>query len=309
MRTHFPAALGAIVATHVSAHSFVTNININNELYNGYHPTTPDTDPGTIIGWSTTAFDQGYVNQTGYTTEEIICHRDALNAHAHARVSAGENIHIQWNGWPNSHKGPVVDYLASCGTGTGKTCEDVDKNDLEFFKIGELGLIDGADESTGPGGVWATDLLIANNNSWVVEIPSNIRPGYYVLRTEIISLHNASNVTGAQNYPQCVNLWITGDGTEVYEGVKGKELYSPDEPSVFLDIYAGVLEEYDIPGPKVIGGGNTDVPELSHPVPTEGGPVYTGTETTPVATDGVRATGTVGRGRSRFTSVPRASRR
>ncbi|KAI1423522.1 glycosyl hydrolase family 61-domain-containing protein [Xylaria sp. FL1777] len=268
-------------ASLCAAHSFVSNINIDRLMYDGFHPPTPDSDP-LAVGWFTTAFDQGYVNQTGFTTEEIICHRGSRNANAHAIVSAGDRIHVQWNGWPISHKGPVMDYLASCGE--NQTCEKVDKNDLSFFKISELGLLDWSNTTAGPGGLWATDLLIANNNSWIVEIPSQIKPGFYVLRTEIIALHNASNEIGSQNYPQCLNIRIAGNGTVLPSGTPGKKLYSPNDPSVHLDIYED-LSTYKIPGPTVMSGVKADtIPPLSHPVPTGPGAIYIGTATTPVAT-------------------------
>ncbi|KAI1341148.1 putative endo-1,4-beta-glucanase [Xylariaceae sp. FL0016] len=270
MRSFTSALLAALAgATHVTAHSFVSNINIDRLSYNGFHPPTPNSDP-LAVGWSTTAFDQGYVNQTGYQTPDIICHRGAANAKAHARVAAGDTIHIQWNGWPQSHKGPVIDYLASCGDAG---CEAVDKNALRLFKISEAGLIDGAEAP----GTWATDQLIANNNSWVVEVPPQLRPGFYVLRTEIIALHNASHAIGAQNYPQCVNLQVEGGGTVLPSGgLPGQALYDPDDESMHLDIYAGV-STYRIPGPTVIAAAAAETVALSHPVPTGTGTVYTGT--------------------------------
>ncbi|KAI0152751.1 lytic polysaccharide monooxygenase [Xylariaceae sp. FL1272] len=272
-------AVVACSSSFCAAHSFISNINIDRLFYDGFSPATSSPDP-LAVGWSTTAVDQGYVNQTGYTTDEIICHRGSANARAHALVKAGDRIQLQWHGWPQSHKGPVMDYLASCGE--NKPCETVDKNDLRFFKIDEMGLINGTNATVGgPGGLWASDLLIANNNSWVVEIPSEIKPGFYVLRTEIIALHNASNALGAQNYPQCINLRIAGNGNLLPSGTLGKELYSPEDPSVHLDIYKG-LSTYKIPGPTPISVATT-VP-LSHPVPTSDGPVYTGTATTPVTT-------------------------
>ncbi|KAI1644615.1 glycoside hydrolase family 61 protein [Daldinia loculata] len=254
----------------VLAHSFVSNININRLSYDGFRPTEPDDHPF-AIGWSTTAFDQGYVNQTGYRTEEIICHRGAKNAKNHAPVSAGDIVHIQWNGWPESHKGPVLDYLASCGN----SCETVDKDALRFFKINQVGLIDGSKAL----GLWGSDQLIANNNSWMVEIPRQIQPGFYILRTEIISLHNASHEIGAQNYPQCINLQITSDGTELPSGILGEELYDPDDPSMHLDIYDGV-STYRIPGPTLISGIETVT--LSHPLPTGSGIPFTGFTTSAV---------------------------
>ncbi|KAI1265457.1 lytic polysaccharide monooxygenase [Xylariaceae sp. FL1019] len=272
-------AFVAFNSSYCAAHSFISNINIDRLFYDGFSPSTSSPDP-LAVGWSTTAVDQGYVNQTGYTTDEIICHRGSSNARAHVQVTAGDRIQLQWHGWPQSHKGPVIDYLASCGE--KKPCEAVDKTDLRFFKIDEMGLINGTNATVGgPGGLWATDMLIANNNSWVVEIPSQIKPGFYVLRTEIIALHNASNALGAQNYPQCINLRIAGTGNLLPSGTLGKELYSPDDPSVHLDIYEG-LSTYKIPGPTPISVATTV--SLSHPVPTSDGPVYTGTATTPVTT-------------------------
>ncbi|KAI1801347.1 glycoside hydrolase family 61 protein [Daldinia bambusicola] len=255
----------------VLAHSFVSNINIKGLSYDGFRPTEPDTHPF-AIGWSTTAFDQGYINQTGYQTEEIICHRGAKNAKGHAPVSAGGIVHIQWNGWPQSHKGPVLDYLASCG----RSCETVDKDALRFFKINQVGLVDG---SKAPG-LWGSDQLIANNNSWMVEIPQRIQSGYYVLRTEIISLHNASREIGAQNYPQCINLQIIGDGAEAPLGTLGKELYDPDDPSMRLDIYG--VSTYNIPGPTLISDAQTVT--LSHPLPTGSGTPLTEFATSVVPT-------------------------
>ncbi|KAI0168896.1 glycoside hydrolase family 61 protein [Hypoxylon sp. FL1284] len=261
-------ALLALLADPVAlAHSFVSNININGLYYDGFRPTEPTTHPFTI-GWSTTAFDQGYVNQTGYRTEEIICHQGARNARGHAPVSAGDVVHIQWNGWPQSHKGPVMDYLASCGA----SCETVDKNALRFFKINQVGLVDGSEAP----GLWGSDQLIANNNSWVVEIPRTIQPGFYVLRTEIIALHNASYETGAQNYPQCINLQIKGEGTQKPEGVLGRDLYDPEDPSMHLDIL-DEMSAYQIPGPTPIAGVETLT--LSHPLPTGAGTPLTGNGT------------------------------
>ncbi|OTA79120.1 glycoside hydrolase family 61 protein [Hypoxylon sp. CO27-5] len=256
----------------VSAHSFLTNININGLSYDGFRPTEPDAHP-IVIGWSTTASDQGYVNQTGYRTEAIICHRGAKNAKGHAPVSAGGIVHLQWNGWPESHKGPVMDYLAPCDG----SCETVDKNALRFFKIDQVGLVDG---SKAPG-LWGSDQLIANNNSWVVEIPRQIQPGFYVLRTEIIALHNASHEIGAQNYPQCINLEIIGKGSNLPSGVLGKELYDPNDTSMRLDIYKGV-STYKIPGPTPIAGARTVT--LSHPFPTGSGTPLTGTATATIST-------------------------
>lgn len=187
--------LGAAIsgAVAVAAHGHVDNIVINGVSYAGYDPTSYPymSDPPTVVGWTASDTDNGYVAPDAYASGDIICHKDAKNAGGYATAAAGDSVYIQWSTWPESHKGPVIDYLANCNG----DCITVDKTTLEFFKIDAVGLVD---DSTTPG-TWGTDQLIANNNSWLVQIPSDIAPGQYVLRHEIIALHSAENVDGAQN--------------------------------------------------------------------------------------------------------------
>jgi len=135
--------------------------------------------------------------------------------------------------------------LANCNG----DCTTVDKTTLDFFKIDGVGLID---DTTIPG-TWASDTLIANNNSWTVSIPSDIAPGNYVLRHEIIALHSAGSVDGAQNYPQCVNLEVTGSGTATPSGVLGTALYNETDPGIQINIYQS-LATYIVPGPTLYSG-------------------------------------------------------
>lgn len=77
-------------------------------------------------------------------------------------------------------------------------------NQVDFFKI---------DESTyfPKTGLWGTHALIANNNTQTVTIPSDLKPGTYVVRHEIIALHHAwqenadKKTSGAQPYPLCIS--------------------------------------------------------------------------------------------------------
>lgn len=46
-------------------------------------------------------------------------------------------------------------------------------------------------------------VCIANNLTSTVAIPSDIAPGNYIIRHEIIALHSAGQENGAQSYPQC----------------------------------------------------------------------------------------------------------
>jgi hypothetical protein len=240
------AVLGSLAAS-VSAHGIVQGIVAGGKWYSGYNPSFQYADPPpTVIGWSTPEDqDLGFVAPDAYSDPDIICHKGATPGGASAKVAAGSVVELQWTVWPDSHHGPVIDYLAKCSG----SCTNADKTSLEFFKIDQGGLIDGST----PPGTWASDQLIANNNSWVVTIPKSIAPGNYVLRHEIIALHSAGNEDGAQNYPQCINLQITGSGSDSPSGTLGTALYKADDPGILINIYTE-LSTYKIPGPSLIAG-------------------------------------------------------
>ncbi|TVY16394.1 Endoglucanase-4 [Lachnellula arida] len=242
------AITGALAfVSRVAAHGTVTGIVADGVYYEGYHASNQylAVQP-VVVGWSTPE-DQsnGFIDPNNYTTSEIICHLGATNAQTSATVAAGGSVELQWSAWPSSHHGPVIDYLANCNG----DCKTVDKTTLEFFKIDGVGLVS---DTTIPGD-WATDTLIANNNSWTVSIPTDIAPGNYVLRHEIIALHSAGEADGAQNYPQCVNLEVTGSGTATPSGTLGTSLYTPSDAGISINIYQS-LSTYVVPGPTLYSG-------------------------------------------------------
>ena len=292
---HHTSLLASVlsVATQVAAHGHISNIVINGVSFNGWdigsYPYMED--PPVVVAWETPNTSNGFMSPNEYTTDDIICHRDAKNARGHAVVAAGDRIHLQWTPWPESHHGPVISYLANCGA----SCETVDKTTLEFFKIDGVGLVDG---STVPG-YWGDDQLIENNNSWMVEIPSSIAPGFYVLRHELIALHGAFSENGAQNYPQCFNLEITGSGSAKPSGVLGTDLYTPTDPGILIDIYKS-LSTYVIPGPTMIPGA-ASIQQTTSAITATGTPVTgsgsggddstpTSPPTTPTATPTITTT-------------------
>lgn len=196
-----------------------------------------------VVVWSTPQdLSNGPVLPQDYANPDIICHVNATAAPISASVTAGTNVTVFWTkDYPKSHTGPMLSFLAAC---PGNDCTKADKTKLKFFKVDAQGLIDG----TKPPGVWATDVMVANNASWSFEIPPNIKAGQYVLRHETIALHQAQGENGAQNYPFCMNLDIKGSGTAQPEGVLGTELYNKTDPGLVVNIFKP-LTEYTIPGP------------------------------------------------------------
>lgn len=244
VRTPIALALAA-GASMVSAHGYVSAWEIGGVTYKGFDEMWAVAQ-GTVTGnefiaWSDSASDNGYVAPDAYASGDIICHRDATNAKLNnATVAAGDSIKVTWNTWPDSHHGPIIDYIAPADDPT-----TVDKTTLEFIKIAESGLISGSNPGT-----WATDDLISNGLTWEIKIPSDLKAGNYVLRHEIIALHSAYSTDGAQNYPQCVNLQVTGSGSEQPAGTLGEALYKESDAGIVFDIYSD-FSSYTIPGPTL----------------------------------------------------------
>ncbi|KAK0706908.1 glycosyl hydrolase family 61-domain-containing protein [Lasiosphaeria miniovina] len=226
----------------MSCHGRATNSILT---YQGYNPSYQwSRPPPTVVGWSTPDDLQNtFVSPTAYASPDIVCHLGATPAGAAAPVNAGDTIEIQWTPWPASHKGPVIDYLANCNG----PCQNVDKTKLKFFKIDEVGLVDAA------SGTFGASQLTNNNNSWVVRIPTDIAPGNYVLRHEIIALHAAGQTNGAQNYPFCFSLAISGSGTANPAGIPATQFYAANNPGIKFDLFSK-FTSYQIPGPPLYSG-------------------------------------------------------
>lgn len=230
--------------------------------YEGYDPSYQWVNPAPItVGWKTpSVLDNGFVAPAAYQNADIICHRSATNAMIAAPVKGGAKIELLWNTWPTSHKGPIMDYLANCNG----PCETVDKTTLKWFKIDELALLDPKTSY----GTWSTDVMIANNITWTVVIPPTIASGNYILRHEIIALHAATALNGAQNYPFCFNLAISTKGTEKPTGVLATTFYNEKDPGVMYNIDVNPpIPAYTIPGPALWTGAVTHS-QTAMPKPT-----------------------------------------
>ncbi|KAI5210546.1 glycoside hydrolase [Aureobasidium subglaciale] len=236
--------------TTVTAHGFVQGIvTPGKKWYPGAQPwwrVNPSIPHAKSAGWSSLNQDLGFVSPSDYGTANIACHKSAKSTNTRIPVNAGDKVKLLWSDWPESHKGPVLTYLAKCPG----DCSIVNPTTLDWFKIDQGGLING---NPAPG-TWATDTLIANNMSWTITIPSSLLAGSYVLRHEIIALHNADHDNGAQNYPNCINFQISGKGTAKPAGVKYNKLYTAQSKGIAVSIYWPTLTSYTFPGPALWKG-------------------------------------------------------
>ncbi|RAL62763.1 hypothetical protein DID88_004605 [Monilinia fructigena] len=235
----------------VGAHGTVSGIVADGIYYNGYNPSYQYISPAPVtVGWLIPQdLDNGFVAPSAYASSDIICHKAATPAQIEAPSPQEERLSF------NGHHGP---YLT----------KDLSSITLPTAMVGMIS------PTSQTSGYWGTDVLIANNNSWTVKIPSNIATGNYVLRHEIIALHAAGSANGAQNYPQCVSLAIKGTGTTNPAGVSATTFYTPTDPGILFDIY-GTLTNYTIPGPALYSGAATVTQTLPGPPTATASGIYT----------------------------------
>jgi cellulase len=224
-------------------------------------------------------FDASSTNRN--RSPNIIAHIDASPSPYTVEAPAGDDVTFHWHhsgscggdeeGWDCSHHGWTATYLAPCNG----DCKDVEKTDLEFFKIHQSALIDyrkgrySSGAAQGQTGYWGTDAIFYDNkNSQSVKIPSEIPSGNYVLRTEVVSIHNNGDVSNRQFWPQAFNIKVTGgdDGAKVPAGKKGTQLYKASDELLQWDLYwhtAGETIE-DAPGPQLASVASASKARRSH---------------------------------------------
>jgi len=235
--------------TSVLGHGYVKWIGVDNKLYPGFNPHVD-----AQISAKRIAFGQSYKNHPRYAPDNVLqpdiaCGSNPIRAGLQAPARAGSNITFGWSTWPITHNGPIMTYM-------GRYEGDLDKvnvNDVDFFKISELGLL--PDKVT-----WATNVLTANDNVTTVTIPHDIKAGNYIVRHELITLHfatedsryydAAAKTKGAQHFISCFNIEVNGEGNVQPTGVKFPGGYKPGDPGIYFDIYRNITP-YPIPGPTL----------------------------------------------------------
>ncbi len=120
----------------------------------------------------------------------------------------------------------MLTYLASCGS---TACDQFDSSTAKWFKIDQLGR-----KTTGDKPWVQADLMTGTPAN--VTLPANLAPGGYILRHEIIALHLAETVGGAEFYPSCSQINVGGSGTGTPtddELVSLPGAYSDTDPGIF----------------------------------------------------------------------------
>ncbi|KAJ2987451.1 hypothetical protein NUW58_g4497 [Xylaria curta] len=236
------AACATVAQAHGTVSGFVTDSTWNQGfLLSYYYQVANGGKLPDISAWYAENLDNGFVEPNNFGTSDINCHKNSKPGSQIASVKAGGKIDFQWTVWPHDI-GPVLTYVAKCSG----DCASADKSALRWVKIDEAGW---------NAGSWASARLIANNNTWTTTVPSTLAPGNYVFRHEIIALHGGSSANGAQSYPQCFNIAITGSGTDNPTGTLGVDLYKANDAGILFNPYTS-FSSYPIPGPALYKSGS-----------------------------------------------------
>jgi len=162
---------------------------------------------------------------TNFSDPNLACRENARPPALKAPARAGAEVGFFWTPITRMHYGPALAYLGYMPT------PDTKPQDVKFFKIYEKGFDPTLNK-------WANQIASDNSDSWSIKLPSDIKPGTYVLRTELIALHgnmkelkNNQLRAQIQVYPYCFNLEISGSGTATPEGVNFPGAYKPTDPA------------------------------------------------------------------------------
>ncbi|TEB39530.1 glycoside hydrolase family 61 protein [Coprinellus micaceus] len=247
-------AILSLVA-YVAAHGYVQELTLGANLYTGYLPYYDPYHVPTPQRIVRRIPSNGPVEDL--TSIDLQCHGwseggivGSKPAPLVGTIAAGQTIHFNWTTWPDSHKGPLLTYMARVPAGTDITKWEPGTKAV-WFKIDHVG----KDQN----GKWtAVDALTGPNTVYSVRIPPKLKPGQYLVRHEILALHGAFNYPGVQAYPSCTQIEVTGSGNALpVEGlVAFPGAYTPETPGIVYDIYTHPTNAYPIPGPKAWTGGN-----------------------------------------------------
>ncbi|KAI5120061.1 hypothetical protein M0805_007811 [Coniferiporia weirii] len=188
---------------------------------------------------------------TSVTSDDIACNVNATPSSGLCAVNPGDQVTVEMHQQPGDrscadeaiggdHWGPMLAYMAKVSDATTAV-----GSSAGWFKISEMGL-----PSNNPE-YWATEVLNDNCGHFTFTIP-DVEPGQYLLRSEVIALHVASSVGGAQFYMSCFQVEVGGSGTASPATVNIPGAYGASDPGILIDIYTSP-KAYEIPGPTPFG--------------------------------------------------------
>ncbi|KAF5326685.1 hypothetical protein D9619_003963 [Psilocybe cf. subviscida] len=233
------AVLASFFVSQATAHGGVTSYVIGGTTYPGWQPYNSPTGQ-TSIERPYSSYDP--ILSVSASTLSCNNNGQASGAQLSATVPAGTSITAKWPQWTHA-EGPVMVYMAKCPG----ACSSANSASLDWFKISERGLISG----TLAKGSWGNGEIM-KTLAYTTTIPSALAAGNYLIRHELLALHQANT---PQFYPECAQLIVTGGGGKLpssSQTVRFPGGYGANDPGVNVNIYsaeAASITTYKVPGP------------------------------------------------------------
>ncbi|KAG8683435.1 hypothetical protein FRC08_014285, partial [Ceratobasidium sp. 394] len=240
--TLFATLLALAIPRHAKAHGIVTKVQVGRLIYNGPKPgaTTPNNSP--IRGVT----DQSPVKDL--QSNDMICGIGATRGIDIAVAKPGDNLVYTWGNnvaesgnWIHD-TGPMMTYMAQVPA--GKTAATFDGVGAKWFKTGQVGK---------KNNKWVQGSLMTGA-TFTTQIPETLADGDYLVRHEIIALHNAGSKGGAEFYPSCLQLRIQNSnaGRSVVTAsptVSFPGAYTATDPGILVDVFSQAADgsEYKFP--------------------------------------------------------------
>ncbi|KAK3694231.1 glycoside hydrolase [Podospora appendiculata] len=222
----------------VAGHGAVTSYVIGGTTYPGYTGFAPASSPKTI------QFQWPDYNPTLTVTDAKVRCNGGSSADLSATIAAGENVTAVWSQWTHA-QGPVMVWMFKCADDLASCKGDGDG----WFKIDQMGMWGSTLNSEN----WGTAIVL-KNLKWSSAVPKNLAPGNYLIRHELLALHQANT---PQFYAECAQLVVSGSGTatppaDFLKAIPGYATQS--DPGVTVDIYSSKATTYTPPGGPVWDG-------------------------------------------------------
>ncbi|KAI0273002.1 glycosyl hydrolase family 61-domain-containing protein [Russula aff. rugulosa BPL654] len=142
--------------------------------------------------------------------------------------------------WPHN-TGPIMTYMGACDT---STCDKFNGSTAKWFKIDQIG-------KKSDGNTWyQQDIMNAQPAS--LTLPTEVAPGDYLVRHEIIALHLAVTLGGAEFYPSCTQIRVGGSQTGTPNAtVSFPGAYNDNDPGIYDPSIYTPGASYTFPGGPV----------------------------------------------------------
>ncbi|KAJ4482072.1 glycoside hydrolase family 61 protein [Lentinula aciculospora] len=241
-------AICLLVLPCVSAHGYLAYLGIDDgQSYTNYTGNVPNADPSPSVIRQVSDISP----VKGASNPDLNCGLNAQFAEKVASANPGDLLVFDWRGgdntnWPHN-TGPMLTYMTSCGS---SDCTQYNSSSSKWFKIAEIGIVTNATSNNSP--VWAQQSVM-NGAFMNVTLPSTLSSGNYLIRHEIIALHLATDLGGAEFYPACSQVKIGGSQpgmAEDSEMVLFPGGYKDTDPGIYdPDVYSS--NSYTFPGPPI----------------------------------------------------------